>query len=47
MNLSDISTFKAEFLSLAISDRLWFDSWLRHNAFRKSGCELSDFPIVL
>jgi len=29
--------FKAEFLSPAVRARLWLDSWLRHNAFRKPG----------
>jgi len=31
--------FKAEFLSPAISARLWLDSRLRHNAFRKPGLQ--------
>jgi len=39
--------FKAAFLSPAISVRLWFDSRLRHNTFRKPGLRLSDFPIIL
>jgi len=36
--------FKAEFLSPAISARLWFDSWLRHNAFRKPGLRTFRLP---
>jgi len=39
--------FNAAFLSPAIRAHLWFDSRLRHNAFRKPGLRLSDFPIIL
>jgi len=35
--------FKVKFLSPAISARLWFDSQLRHNAFRKP--ELRNFRL--
>jgi len=36
MNLSPKWCFKAEFLSQGARLWLWFDSRLRHNAFRKS-----------
>jgi len=36
--------FKAKFLSPVISVRLWFDSWLRHNAFRKPGLRTFRLP---
>jgi len=36
--------FKAEILSPAISFRLWFDSRLRHNAFRKPGLRSFRLP---
>ena len=34
----------AEFLSPAISARLWFDSRLRHNAFKKPGLQTFRLP---
>ena len=36
--------FKVELLSPAISARLWFDSRLRHNAFRKPGLRTFRLP---
>jgi len=36
--------FKAKFLSSTISGRLWFDSRLRHNAFRKPRLQTFRLP---
>jgi len=43
-HLWTLMSFKADCLSQNISAHLWFDSWLRHNAFRKPRLQTFRLP---